>query len=129
MVSIYQGEDLSMDAEIGNLTGRQLQHQHQEAESRLGVKVNHRESLAVIAEKNNIPIERFERYFANFGTFNGWITLLGRVEYWKALGRTALTTMIGIALLCLLSMFTGYGLAGLRRRDTDGRVQRLPACR
>ena len=115
---IPRGEDLSMDAEIGNLAVN-YNIDIKKLKDELGIKgyLNPRQSLAVIAEKNNIPIERFERYFANFGTFNGWITLLGRAEYWKALGRTAVTTIIGIALLCLLSMLTGYGLAGLRRRD------------
>ena len=107
-----------MEAEIGNLAVN-YNIDIKKLKADLGIKgyLNPRQSLAVIAEKNNIPIERFERYFRGFGTFNGWITLLGRDDYWKALGRTAVTTVLGIALLCFLSMLTGYGLAGLRRRD------------
>jgi ABC-type glycerol-3-phosphate transport system permease component len=115
---IPKGEELSMEAEVGNLAVN-YNIDIKKLKADMGIKgyLNPRQSLAVIAEKNNIPIERFERYFRSFGTFNGWITLLGRVDYWKALGRTAVTTLIGIALLCFLSMLTGYGLAGLRRRD------------
>jgi raffinose/stachyose/melibiose transport system permease protein len=115
---IPRGEDLSMDAEIGNLAVN-YNIDIKKLKQEMGIKgyVNPRDTLAQIAEKNNIPIERFQAYFRNFGTFNGWITLLGRADYWKALGRTAATTFISIALLCFLSMLTGYGLAGLRRRD------------
>ena len=115
---IPRGEDLSMDAEIGNLAVN-YNIDIKKLKQEMGIKgyVNPRDTLAQIAEKNNIPVERFQSYFRNFGTFNGWITLLGRADYWKALGRTAATTFISIALLCFLSMLTGYGLAGLRRRD------------
>jgi len=78
---IPRSEDLSMDAEIGNLAVN-YNIDIKKLKDDLGIKgyLNPRQSLAVIAEKNNIPIERFERYFANFGTFNGWITLLGRAD-------------------------------------------------
>jgi ABC-type glycerol-3-phosphate transport system permease component len=115
---IPHNEDLSMDAEIGNLAVN-YNIDIKKLKEEMGIKgyVNPRDTLAEIAEENNVPIERFQAYFRNFGTWNGWITLLGRDDYWKALGRTAGTTLISIALLCLLSMLTGYGLAGVRRRD------------
>jgi raffinose/stachyose/melibiose transport system permease protein len=115
---IPQGEPLNMNAEIGNLAVN-YNIDIKKLKDEMGIKgyVNPRDTLAQIAEKNDVPIERFQDYFRNFGTFNGWITLLGRDDYWKALGRTAATTLISIALLCFLSMLTGYGLAGLRRRD------------
>lgn len=115
---IPKGEELSMDAEVGNLAVNYNIDIKQLKES-MGIKgyLNPRSSLAEIAEENDVPIERFQAYFRNFGTFNGWITLLGRDDYWNALGRTIATTTISIVLLCFLSMLTGYGLAGLRRRD------------
>jgi ABC-type glycerol-3-phosphate transport system permease component len=115
---IPRGEELSMEAEVGNLAIN-YNIDIKQLKADMGIKgyLNPRDSLRVIAERNNIPIERFQKYFANFGTFNGWITLLGRAEYWNALARTAATTLIGIVLLIFLSMLTGYGLAGLRRRD------------
>jgi ABC-type glycerol-3-phosphate transport system permease component len=115
---IPRGEDLSMDAEIGNLAIN-YNVDIKKLKTELGIKgyLNPRDSLKVISEKHNIPLEEFQKYFANFGTFNGWITLLGRADYWKALGRTTITTIISIVLLCFLSMLTGYGLSGLRRRD------------
>jgi raffinose/stachyose/melibiose transport system permease protein len=115
---IPRGEELSMAAEIGNLAIN-YNIDIKQFKQDMGIKgyLNPRDSLQVISEKNDIPIEEFQRYFSNFGTFNGWITLLGRAEYWNALARTASTTLIGIVLLCFLSLLTGYGLAGLRRRD------------
>jgi raffinose/stachyose/melibiose transport system permease protein len=115
---IPQGGDVSMDAEIGNLAvNYNLDLRQVKADMGIQGYLNPRQSLRQIAEANQIPIERFENYFRGFGTFNGWITLLGRMDYWNALGRTMVTTLLGIVGLCFLSMLTGYGLAGLRRRD------------
>ncbi len=115
---IPRGEELSMQAEIGNLAVN-YNIDLTKFKNDFGIKgyMNPRVSLAVLAEENGIPIEEMQRYFANFGTWNGWITLLGRQEYWWALARTAATTVVSIFLLCLLSLLTGYALAGLRRRD------------
>jgi raffinose/stachyose/melibiose transport system permease protein len=115
---IPQGDEVSMDTEIGNLAVNYNLDLRQVKQD-LGIRgyVNPRATLRQVAEQHNIPIETVQDYFAGFGTFNGWITLLGRADYWKALARTALTTLLGIAGLCFLAMMTGYGLAGLRRRD------------
>lgn len=115
---IPRSEDVSMDAEIGNLAVN-YNLDLKQVKTDMGIKgyVNPRDTLREIAEKHQIPIERVESYFRGYGTFNGWITLLGRVDYWYALGRTIVTTMLGIAGLCFLSLLTGYALAGLRRRD------------
>jgi raffinose/stachyose/melibiose transport system permease protein len=115
---IPQGGDVSMDAEIGNLAvNYNLDLRQVKADMGITGYLNPRQSLRQIAETNQIPIERFETYFRGFGTYNGWITLLGRADYWNALARTIVTTMLGIVGLCFLSMLTGYGLAGLKRRD------------
>ncbi|MBW7882639.1 MAG: carbohydrate ABC transporter permease [Caldilineaceae bacterium] len=115
---IPRGQDMSMQAEIGNLAVN-YNIDIKKLKEDMGIKgyVNPRDTLAEIAAANEIPVARFQSYFTNFGTFNGWITLLGRQDYWRALGRTMATTLISIILLCFLSMLTGYGLAGLRRRD------------
>ncbi|MDI9547218.1 MAG: ABC transporter permease subunit, partial [Chloroflexota bacterium] len=38
-------------------------------------------------------------------------------SFWGALARTLIITVISLSLAIILSIFTGYGLAGLRRRD------------
>jgi raffinose/stachyose/melibiose transport system permease protein len=115
---IPQGGDVSMDAEIGNLAvNYNLDLRRVKADMGIKGYLNPRQSLRQIAEANQIPVERFEEYFRGFGTFNGWITLLGRADYWNALGRTLISTLLGIVGLCFLSMLTGYALAGLKRRD------------
>jgi raffinose/stachyose/melibiose transport system permease protein len=115
---IPPGSDVSMDAEIGNLAvNYNLDLRRVKADMGIQGYLNPRQSLRQIAEANRIPLERFESYFRGFGTFNGWITLLGNTTYWYALGRTLITTLLGITGLCFLSMLTGYALAGLKRRD------------
>lgn len=115
---IPRGQELSMDAEIGNLA---VNYNIDIAafKEAMGIKgyLAPRTSLNDISTEYGVPIESIQRYFGNFGTYNGWITLLGRADYWWALARTTITTLLSITLLCFLSMLTGYALAGLRRRD------------
>jgi ABC-type glycerol-3-phosphate transport system permease component len=113
-----RNDEVSMDAEVGNLAVN-FNLDLRQVKQDLGIRgyVNPRSTLREVAEKNGIPIERVEQYFAGFGTYNGWITLLGRSDFWLALARTALTTLAGLVGLCFLSLLTGYALAGLRRRD------------
>lgn len=110
--------DVSMEAEVGNLAVS-FNLDIKKLKDDLGIKgyVNPKDSLRKVAEKHKIPIETIETYFAGFGTYNGWITLLGRDDFWLALVRTVATTMLGIVGLCFLSMLTSYALAGLKRRD------------
>jgi len=115
---IPRNDGVSLDAEVGNLAVN-FNLDLKQVKQDLGMKgyVNPRATLREVAEKQQIPLERIEAYFANFGTYNGWITLLGRNDFWLALVRTVITTLLGIAGLCFLSLLTGYALAGLRRRD------------
>jgi raffinose/stachyose/melibiose transport system permease protein len=80
-----------------------------------------RMSLGQVAEKYSIPEERIRDHFAGFYRYNGWQTLLFGdlygTTFWACLGRTLLVTLVSLALLIVLSVFTGYGLAGLRRKD------------
>jgi len=110
-------EDISLDAEVGNLSVNYNLDLRKVKED-LGIKgyVNPRESLRILAGKNKITPERMQQYFAGFATFNGWITLLGNTTFWQSLIRTILITFASIVLLCFLSILTGVGLSGLRRR-------------
>lgn len=115
---IPRGEDLNLDAEIGNLAvNYNIDIAKFKADTGIKGYLAPRTSLKNIAVQYNIPPETIQKYFGNFGTFNGWITLLGRDDYWYALARTVVTTLVSIVLLCFLSMLTGYALAGLKRRD------------
>jgi ABC-type glycerol-3-phosphate transport system permease component len=115
---IPKNDDVSLDAQVGNLAVN-FNLDLKQVKEDLGIKgyVNPRATLREVAEKNGIAEETVNRYFQGFGTYNGWITLLGRPDFWLALGRTTLTTLAGIVGLCFLSLLTGYALAGLRRRD------------
>jgi ABC-type glycerol-3-phosphate transport system permease component len=107
-----------MDAQVGNLAVN-FNLDLRRVKNDLGISgyLNPRATLREVSEANNIPIATIEQYFRGFGTYNSWITLLGRPDFWYALGRTLLTTLVGIVGLCFLSLLTGYALAGLRRRD------------
>jgi len=76
-----------------------------------------RTTLKEISQKYKIPEEKIKDYFKNFYILNGWITLLFKTDFFKALLRTFLVTAISCTGITVLSIFTGYGLAGLRRRD------------
>jgi ABC-type glycerol-3-phosphate transport system permease component len=76
-----------------------------------------RKSLREIGEMYDIPEERMKAYFAPFSRFNGWIVLFGSGEFLPAVGRTALITVISLLGMNILAVCTGYGLAGLGRKD------------
>lgn len=115
---IPKNDDVSLDAQVGNLSVN-FNLDLRQVKSDLGIKgyVNPRATLREVAVAQNIPEATIEKYFRGFGTYNGWITLLGKPDFWLALGRTLLTTAVGMVGLCFLSLLTGYALAGLKRRD------------
>ena len=80
-----------------------------------------RTTLAEMAEQYDIPEQEIKDFFAGFYTYNGWMTLLGGTLYgtsfWGALGRTLIVTSVSLVLSLFLSILTGYGLAGLKRKD------------
>ncbi len=80
-----------------------------------------RTTLRQISEQYNIPEQEIKDFFQGFYTYNGWITLmtgdLYGTSFWGALGRTLIVTAVSLVLIIMLSIFTGYGLAGLRRKD------------
>ena len=121
---IPDAADVSMDMEVGNLavfynldlTG---------LKEAMGIPPTDflmaRTTLREVSEQYEIPEKKIVDFFEGFYTNNGWITLLqGRLQgttFWGALGRTLLVAVSSLVLLIVLSIFTGYGLAGLRRRD------------
>lgn len=111
---------ISLDAEIGNLAvfyNLDLRRVKTDLGIPPAAYLGPRTTLRQAAAQYQVPVARIERYFAGFSTFNGWITLLGGGEFWQALGRTLLVTAASLIGINLLSLLTGYGLAGLRRRD------------
>jgi raffinose/stachyose/melibiose transport system permease protein len=80
-----------------------------------------RTTLRQVAEQYEIPEEEITGFFEGFYTYNGWMTLLGGelygTSFWGALIRTLIITIVSLAFVIILSIFTGYGLAGLRRWD------------
>ena len=116
-------EEVSMDAQVGNLSVF-YDLDLRVFKDALGIPQTEflmsRTSLRQIAEQYDIPEQEIRDFFAGFYTYNGWKTLLtGELygtSFWGALLRTLIVTVVSLTLLIFLSILTGYGLAGLRRR-------------
>lgn len=119
-----KAREVPLEAEIGNLSVF-YQLDLRDFKRALGIPENEflmsRMTLREVAEQYNIPEQEIKDFFEGFYTYNGWMTLLGEelqgTTFWAALLRTVLITGISLALLTVLSICTGYGLAGLRRKD------------
>ncbi len=113
-------EEVRMDQEVGNLSVFYDLDLTDMKES-LGIPPTEflmaRTTLREVSEEYNIPEEEIKRYFAGFYTFNGWMTLLKDSNFWWAIGRTFFVTLLSLLGIIVLSIFTGYGLAGLKRKD------------
>jgi ABC-type glycerol-3-phosphate transport system permease component len=113
-------DEISLDAEVGNLAVFYNLDLRKVKED-LGIPqtdyITPRTTLWQLGEKYGIPEERIRSYLAPFATFNGWIVLFSGGRLWPALARTLSITVGSIVGLNVLSILTGYGLAGLRRRD------------
>jgi raffinose/stachyose/melibiose transport system permease protein len=111
-------EDISLDAEIGNISIF-FNLDIGEFKDAMGIKgyIAPRTTLGQIAAKYDVPEDEIKRYFAKFGRFNGWVILLEEGKLWSAMGRSALITVVSMVGINLFSICTGYGLAGLRRKD------------
>ncbi len=113
-------EDINLDAGIGNLAVHfDLEFDRFKAD--MGIPSTDylppRQTLRQIAAEYDIPEERMIKYFAPFSILNGWISLYRSGEYLPALARTALITVVSLVGLNFLAVATGYGLAGLKRKD------------
>jgi len=118
---IAETEELNLDAQIGNLSVF-YNLDMGEFKAAMGIPADaflmSRTSLKDIAAEYNVPEERMKKYFAGYYTYNGWITLFGKSSgFWRSMGSTILIVALSLIGLTILSIFTGYGLAGLRRRD------------
>jgi len=117
---IPESEDVNMSAQVGNL-GVFYDLDLRDMKDALGIPqtefIMARTTLAQVSEQFNIPEEEIKGFFDGFYTYNGWKTILGGGSFLNALLRTLLVTGISLAILIILSIMTGYGLAGLRRRD------------
>jgi raffinose/stachyose/melibiose transport system permease protein len=117
-------QEVSLQAEVGNLAVF-YDLDTRDLKDALGIPQTEflmaRTTLDEVAEEYNIPEEKIREFFAGFYRYNGWRTLifgdLYGTSFWGALLRTLLITVVSLVLLIILSIFTGYGLAGLRRKD------------
>ncbi len=80
-----------------------------------------RDKLVDVAAKYNLDIADIQKYFEGFYLYNGWNTLfstsMNSQTFWRALIRTFIVTFFSLVLSIVLSIMTGYGLAGLKRKD------------
>jgi multiple sugar transport system permease protein len=117
---IPKTKEVSLDAQIGNLSTFYNLPMDDFKEA-MGIPPDtflmSRTPLYKIAEDFGVSEERMTQYFAGYYTYNGWITMLKHSDFWGTLGRSVLIVGASLAGLTVLSIFTGYGLAGLRRRD------------
>jgi multiple sugar transport system permease protein len=117
---IPKTKEVSLDAQIGNLSTFYNLPMDDFKEA-MGIPpetfLMSRTPLYKIAEDFGISEERMTQYFSGYYTYNGWITMLKHSDFWGTLGRSVLIVGASLAGLTVLSIFTGYGLAGLRRRD------------
>lgn len=121
---IPEADDVSMNAEVGNLAVF-YDLDLTDLKTALGIPPTEflmaRTTLREVSEQYDIPEEQIAEFFDGFYTYNGWMTLLqGELQgttFWDALGRTLIITVLSLFIVIVLSIFTGYGLAGLRRRD------------
>ena len=116
-------EEVNMDAQVGNLSVF-YELDMRKMKDAFGIPptefIMARTTLRQVGEKYDVPEQEIRDFFAGFYTYNGWKTLLTGELYgttfWGALLRTLIVTVVSLALLIVLSILTGYGLAGLKRR-------------
>jgi ABC-type glycerol-3-phosphate transport system permease component len=117
---IPAAREVQMDQEVGNLSVF-YDLDLTDMKTALGIPPTEflmaRTTLREVSESYNIPEEYITDYFAGFYTFNGWMNLLKNSGFWGALGRTLVVTIFSVVGIIVLSIFTGYGLAGLKRKD------------
>jgi len=117
---IPEAQEVNMSAQVGNL-GVFYDLDLKELKEALGIPqtefIMARTTLAQVSDRFDIPEEEIKDFFEGFYTYNGWKTILSGGQFLKALVRTLLVTAISLAVLIILSIMTGYGLAGLRRKD------------
>jgi ABC-type glycerol-3-phosphate transport system permease component len=74
-------------------------------------------TLKRVSETYDIPEQKIVDYFTPYSVYSGWIVLLRDKKFGGALFRTILITALSLAGMNILSILTGFGLAGLKRKD------------
>ena len=113
-------EQVNMDAEVGNLSifyNLDIKEMKQDLGIPASAYIQPRTTLAQLSEQYGVPVEDIERYFARFGRYSGWIVLFSSPDLLPAAARSVLVTVVSLLGINVLSICTGYGLAGLRRKD------------
>jgi len=113
-------EEASMEYQWGNLSVF-YNIDSNKVKADLGIPtdayIQARWTLERIATEYNIPEQRIKDYFTPYSVYSGWIILFSDNQFLPALFRTILITGLSLFGLNLLSTLTGFGLAGLKRRD------------
>ncbi len=113
-------EEASMDYQWGNLSvfyNLDLGKVKEDLGIPEDAYIQARWTLSRVAEEYNIPEQRIIDYFTPYSVYSGWIILFSDSDFWPALLRTLIVTGLSLIGLNFLSMLTGFGLAGLKRRD------------
>ena len=113
-------EDVNLDAQVGNLAtyfDLNLAQFKQDMGIPVTDLISPRKTLRDVGQAYGISEEKLKAYFAPFSIYNGWISMLGSGKFWPAVARTLIITVCSLLFLNVLSVMTGYGLAGLRRWD------------
>ncbi|HML20894.1 MAG TPA: carbohydrate ABC transporter permease [Aggregatilinea sp.] len=113
-------EEASMDYQWGNLSVF-YNLNVDKVKKDLGIPedayIQARWTLSRIATEYDIPEQKIKDYFTPYSVYSGWIILFSDAQFWPALFRTVVIAAFSLIGLNLLSIFTGFGLAGLRRKD------------
>lgn len=113
-------EEASMDYQWGNLSVF-YNLDLDEVKRDLGIPedayIQPRWTLTRISETYNIPEQEIKDYFTPYSVYSGWIILFKSDDFVPALLRTIAITALSLIGLNLLSILTGFGLAGLKRKD------------
>ncbi len=116
---IPEAEEVNLNAQVGNLAVF-YSLDLADLKEALGIPqtdfLGARTSLQDLIDEYDLGEEEVQGFFSGFYTWNGWNTVLSS-EFFGALMRTVLITVVSLIGLTILSIFTGYGLAGLHRRD------------
>lgn len=113
-------EEASMDYQWGNLSvfyNLDLEKVKEDLGIPEDVYIQPRWTLERIANEYQIPEQRIKDYFTPYSVYSGWIILFNDHKFWPALFRTILIAALSLIGLNLLSILTGFGLAGLKRKD------------
>jgi len=116
---IPEAEELNLNQQVGNLAVF-YRLDLEDLKVAIGIPltdfIGARTSLNDLIEEYDLDEQEVRGFFAGFYTWNGWNIILAS-EFFGALIRTLLVTVVSLVGLTILSIFTGYGLAGLHRRD------------